>query len=354
MNKKQKEKITIKSLVPFGVVIALILVLLFPIPYYIEGPGSTENLKEFVSVDHKKDTASGAFYLTTVGVRKATIASTLVAKFSDFKEIVSKKDLMGTSNDSEYGRIQQYYMDSSKNTAIEQALKLAKVPYEMEFKGVYVLAIEENSDFKGKISIGDTVTGIDGQTFKSSEEFVNYVKTQKVGQTVTVSYLQDNQKKEATGKLIELSTDKKPGIGIGLTDHTEITSSIPIEIDSGTIGGPSAGLMFTLETYEQLTNKNIRKGYEIAGTGTMNSNGTVGRIGGIDKKVKTASDNGMEIFFAPDDEITDEMKKAEPTIQSNYEEAKAAAKKIETSMKIVPVKTVQDALNYLEQLKEKE
>lgn len=354
MNKEKKEKISIKSLLPFGLVILLIIVLLFPIPYYIEGPGSTENLKEFVRVDQQKDTESGAFYLTTVGVRKATIASALLAEFSDFKEVISKKDLMGTSNDSEYSRIQQYYMDSSKNTAIEQALKLAQVPYEMEFKGVYVLAIEENSDFKGKISVGDTVTGIDGQTFQSSEAFVNYVKKQKVGQEVTVSYLQDGQKKEATGKLIELSTDKKPGIGIGLTDHTEINSSIPVEIDSGDIGGPSAGLMFTLETYEQLTKKNMRKGHEIAGTGTINSEGVIGRIGGIDKKVKTASDNHMEIFFAPDDELTDEMKKADPKVQSNYEEAKAAAEKIGTTMKIVPVKTVQDALDYLEQLKANE
>ena len=352
MNKKHEEKLSIKSMFPFAVVILLIIVMIFPIPYYIEGPGSTENLKDFVTVNNKQDTQSGAFYLTTVGIRKATLASALKAKFSDFQELISKEELMGTSTNSEYERIQQYYMDSSKNAAIEQALKLADVPYKMNFKGVYVLAIEDNSSFKGKISVGDTVTGIDGKTFKSSEEFVSYVKKQKVGQEVTVSYTQDGKAKEATGKLIELSTDKKAGIGIGLTDHTEIDSSIPIEIDAGDIGGPSAGLMFTLETYEQLTQKGIRKGHKIAGTGTINSKGVVGRIGGIDKKVVTASENKTEIFFAPDDEITKEMKKADPTIKTNYEEAQAAAKKIGTKMKIVPVKNVQDALDYLETLKE--
>ncbi|MBO0469043.1 PDZ domain-containing protein [Enterococcus sp. DIV0242_7C1] len=353
MNNEQEERISIKSMLPFVLVIVLIIAMIFPIPYYIEGPGTTENLKDFVSVDNKQDTEPGAFYLTTVGVRKATLASLITASFSDFQEIVSKKDLMGSSTNSEYERIQQYYMDSSKNAAIEQALKLANVPYDMQFKGVYVLAIEDNSSFKGKISVGDTVTGIDGKTFKSSEEFVAYVKKQKVGQEVTVSYLQDGKAKEATGKLIELPTDKKAGIGIGLTDHTEIDSSIPVEIDSGDIGGPSAGLMFTLETYEQLTQKGIRKGYKIAGTGTINTDGIVGRIGGIDKKVVTASKNKADIFFAPDDEITKEMKEAEPKIKTNYEEAKATAKKIGTSMKIVPVKNVQDALYYLETLKEK-
>lgn len=353
MKNEHEERISLKSILPFIIVVLLIIIMIIPIPYYIEGPGSTENLKEFVTVDNKKDTESGAFYLTTVGVRKATVASALMTKFSEFQELVSQKELMGSNTDSEYERIQQYYMDSSKNAAIEQALKLAKVPYEMTFKGVYVLAIEDNSSFKEKISVGDTVTGIDGKTFKSSQEFVDYVKKQNVGQKITLAYLQDGKPKETTGNLIKLPTDKKAGIGIGLTDHTEINSSIPVEIDAGAIGGPSAGLMFTLETYELLTQKGIRKGHKIAGTGTINTEGIVGRIGGIDKKIVTASKNNTEIFFAPDDEITNEMKKAIPGIKNNFEEAKATAKKIGTKMKIVPVKKVQDALDYLEILKEK-
>ena len=249
MNKKT-EKFSFKSLIPMVLALLLIGLFIVPIPYYIEGPGTTENLKEFVTVDGKKDTQSGAFYLTTVGIRSATIFSAIKANFSDFQEVMSKKELMGDSSNSEYNRIQQYYMDSSKNAAIEQALKLAKVPYEMKFKGVYVLAMEDNSSFKGKIEVGDTVTGVDGKSFKSSEELMNYIKAQKVNQKVTVQFTQDGKAKEATGKLIELPTDKKAGIGIGLTDHTEIDSSIPVSIEAGDIGGPSAGLMFTLQTYE--------------------------------------------------------------------------------------------------------
>ena len=218
MNKKT-EKFSFKSLIPMVLALLLIGLFIVPIPYYIEGPGTTENLKEFVTVDGKKDTQSGAFYLTTVGIRSATIFSAIKANFSDFQEVMSKKELMGDSSNSEYNRIQQYYMDSSKNAAIEQALKLAKVPYEMKFKGVYVLAMEDNSSFKGKIEVGDTVTGVDGKSFKSSEELMNYIKAQKVNQKVTVQFIQDGKAKEATGKLIELPTDKKAGIGIGLTDH---------------------------------------------------------------------------------------------------------------------------------------
>lgn len=349
---KNKKKLSFKVFIPYLLIALFALIFVVRIPYYIEGPGSTENLKDFVTVDGKTDEESGGFYLTTVGVRKATIASAIFAHFSDFNELVSKEELMGSSTNKEYEQIQKYYMDSSQNAAIEQAMKLAGVDYEMAFKGVYVLTIDDESDFKGKIAVGDTVTGVDGKKFESSEELIDYIKNQKVGQEVTVSFEHDGEEKEATGKLIELST-KNPGIGIGLTDHTEISSDVSVEIDAGNIGGPSAGLMFTLETYELLTGNNIRKGREIAGTGTINSEGIVGRIGGIDKKVVTASQNNAEIFFAPDDEISEEIRKENPDIKTNYEEAVEAAKKINTEMKIVPVKTVQDALDYLKDLDEK-
>jgi PDZ domain-containing protein len=82
----------------------------------------------------------------------------------------------------------------------------------------------------------------------------------------------------------------------------------------------------------------------------MNNDGTIGRIGGIDKKVASASKEGVEIFFAPDDEITAEQKAAYPELKTNYEEAVEAMKKIQSDMKIVPVKTLQDALDYLEKM----
>lgn len=348
-----KKNLPIKKIWPFVVIFMLIIIFILPIPYYVEGPGTTENLKNFVTVDDEQDTETGGFYLTTVSVRRATIFSALQTKIDNFSELVTKKELMGSSSSKEYNRIQKYYMDSSKNAAIEQALKLASIPYEMIFKGIYVLSIEENSSFYGKLTVGDTVTGIDGQTFTSSEEFINYVKSKKVGEEVTIQFLHDDEKKEATGALMELPSNKEAGIGISLVDRTEIDTDTQVTIDTGSIGGPSAGLMFTLETYELLTKKNLRKGYEIAGTGTIESDGIVGRIGGIDKKVVTASNKNIDIFFAPDDEITEEMKKNNPDIKSNYEEAKNAAEKIGTQMKIVPVKKVQDALDYLNKLEEK-
>lgn len=85
--------------------------------------------------------------------------------------------------------------------------------------------------------------------------------------------------------------------------------------------------MFTLEILNQLMDEDITKGYSVAGTGVINEDGTVGRIGGIEKKVVAADRDGVEIFFAPDDEISEEAKKKDPGLISNYEAAVTTAKK---------------------------
>jgi len=347
-----KKKTWLKVSLFFATLLVVLGIVVVPIPYYIEQPGSTINLKDLITVNNKEDTQAGSFSLTSVGIRRATVATALISKFSAFDELLSEKDLMGSASSEEYNQIQQYYMQSAQNNAAEQALKLAGMDYSMKYKGVYVMSVEKNSSFYGVIQIGDTVTGVDGKSFESSQAFMSYVQSQKVGQTMTVSYTHNNETKTASGKLIELSTTKKARIGISLVDHTEIESDQAIDFHVENIGGPSAGLMFTLEIYQQLTGKDLRHGKVIAGTGTIDETGTVGRIGGIDKKVASASNEGVEIFFAPDDEITDAEKKADPTIQTNYEEAKAAAKKLNTTMKIVPVKTLKDAIDYLNGLQD--
>ena len=117
-----------------------------------------------------------------------------------------------------------------------------------------------------------------------------------------------------------------------------------IEIRTDNIGGPSAGLMFALEIYDQLTKEDLTRGYRIAGTGTLAPDGKVGRIGGIEQKVIAAHKSGAEIFFAPKED-------GEQGIgELNYEAALRTAKDIGTDMKIVPVASFDEAVRYLEEL----
>lgn len=65
------------------------------------------------------------------------------------------------------------------------------------------------------------------------------------------------------------------------------------------VGGPSAGLAFSLALISKLSNPELISGRSIAVTGTMSENGRVGSIGGIDQKLVAARDAGATIAVIP-------------------------------------------------------
>lgn len=346
---KKKRSCSGAILINLAIVAVIYLLVFNPIPYYIESPGKAFSLNEMVEVNDEFSDEAGDFYLTTISFRQATPLSALSSLFP-FRDLVKQADVVGDVEDFDtYDIIQQYYMESSANTAIQVAFEAANEAYKIQYNGVYVLQILEESDFADDLQVGDTVTAVDGNQFKSSQEFIDYVSGKTLGETIDITYEHEGNIQTTTGELIQLETGAA-GIGIGLVDNTSIQTDIPVQIHSGQIGGPSAGLMFSLQIYNQLLDENIRHNYDISGTGTISADGTVGRIGGIAKKIVAADEAGSDYFFAPDDEIPDEVYELDPTVQTNYEEAVAAAEKIETDMKVIPVKTFQNALDFLEQL----
>lgn len=340
----------IKNSIWIILLVAFLGLVFMPLPYYIESPGSAVHLDELVQVDNEADQEPGSYMLTTVAVRRATPLTYLMT-FLPFHDGYTEEELFGTTNSSEeYNNLQQFYMTSSINSAIQAAFEAADEPYDFSYKGVYIMSILGNSNFEGLLRVGDTIVALDGQAFNSSEEFIAYVQQQKTGQPVEVTFKRDGVEDTVTADLMEMEETKHPGLGISLVDNTEITTDIPVEIDASGIGGPSAGFMFALQIYTQLEGSDLRNGNEIAGTGTISADGTIGRIGGIEKKVVAADDEGATIFFAPDDEIDPVILENYPDLKSNYEEAVAAAEEIDTDMVIVPVKNIQDAIDYLNEL----
>lgn len=345
-----KRKIWTRILMLFLVI--MIALFFYRLPYYVEKPGMAHELDSYVHVEngyHDK----GKLMLTTVRMGRANIYDYALAKVKKFEEIVPLNEVRDEKQtEEEYNVYQLYLMESSKNNAIQVAYKKANKSYRFNYKGVYVLDVYPDMPASKVLKAGDRIIKVDGHTFESSEKFIQYVQQKKVADQIKITFVRDNKEKTANIQLAKFDdANGKIGMGIGLVDDRELIANPVVKMNTESIGGPSAGLMFSLEIYNQLTKEDITKGYSIAGTGTIEPDGVVGRIGGIDKKVVAADKEGAKIFFAPDDEITPEMKKEYPTIESNYKEALKAAKEIGTKMKIVPVKTFDDALAYLKALK---
>ncbi|MFJ5761719.1 SepM family pheromone-processing serine protease [Neobacillus sp. NPDC093182] len=335
-----KSKIFIGS----SIVIALMMIagIFFSLPYYVSKPGIAKELAPIIQVAGGTE-GKGSYMLTTVRMGRANIYSYVEAKFFDYVELYPVEAILHeTETQDEYNARQLHMMAGSKLNAIEVAYKKAGYPVEYVYKGVYVVQVVPDMPAEGKLRAGDRITKVDGQEFPSSERFIEYVGKKKAGDQVELTINREDKTKTVNVSVEPFKDDpKKIGIGISLVDDKEIIVDPKVTVKTDEIGGPSAGLMFSLEIYDQLMEEDFTKGYKIAGTGTIDSKGTVGPIGGIDQKIVAADKAGAEIFFAPNEKGSKD---------SNYNLAVKTARDIDSKMKIVPVDVIDDAINYLQKL----
>lgn len=344
-NRKRRLTGTVLAVIAF---VAILIGLYWPMSSYIESPGSADDLGSFVDISKHPDKDKGSFMITSVRIARARPITYVWAKMHpDYYEVVSEASVTGGQSGETYEKVQTFYMKSAINEAIATAYKAAHQKIDKKYLGIYVLNISKNSNFKSKLKVGDTVTKVNNQHFSSAYGFQSYIRKHKKNDKLTISFTHNGHQRQATGRLVNIGKGVA-GIGITLTDNIKVTTKVPIQVDPGNIGGPSGGLMFSLQIYSQLTGDNITHGQKIAGTGTINPDGSVGEIGGIDKKIIAAKKAGATIFFAPYVKPTKELLKYEPNHLTNYQQAKKTAKKYAPNMKIVPVKSFDQALAYLQ------
>ncbi|AVH74568.1 SepM family pheromone-processing serine protease [Weissella koreensis] len=333
-------------------IIAILLAgfLMMPLPLYSESPGISVGLKNFIKVDNKKPNFKGDYSLTAISLSQLTGLGALITLTNPHADFMTKDQVMAGATSSEEQKIDKIDMDTAFNNAKAVALKKAGIDYKENFKGVYVRSLQPNSKFKKDLKIGDMITKINGEKQASVTDFQSTIRNHKLGDPITITYSRNNKQYNSTHPTVSLggANAKIPGIGILLIDHTTISTKPKITADMGKIGGPSGGLMFSLELYEALSNNNLAQGRLISGTGTIDREGNVGEIGGIDKKVISAGESGSKIFFAPYLKVPDKYLKYEEKHQTNYQLAKKTAQKYEPQLKVVPVSNFQQALDYLE------
>ncbi|PLT27692.1 SepM family pheromone-processing serine protease [Peribacillus deserti] len=336
-------KVSISS---FIIVMIVILGSTFiTLPFYVTKPGMAEELDPVVHVEGGYE-SKGEFMLTTIRMGKANIYTYLIAKFSKYQELYPINQIRNEDEtDEEYNVRQLNMMEGSKESAIEVAYKKAGQTVQSKFNGIYVMHVVEKLPAYGVLEPGDRIVKLNGKSFRSSKEFIAYLSKKQAGEEISISIERNNKPMNEKMKLAPLPGQKgRVGIGISLVDDKDLTTEPKVTVNSEKIGGPSAGLMFTLEIYDQLTEADITKGRKIAGTGEIFPDGTVGPIGGIDQKIVAADKSGAEIFFAPNEKGKKD---------SNYNIAVKTAKDIGTDMKIVPVDSFEDALKYLDEVKRK-
>jgi PDZ domain-containing protein len=291
-----------------GVALVLLMAIAFfvPMPYVVMSPGVTENTlgtfkgKPVISIHgHQTYPTDGSLDLTTVSVtspdyhpRLATVLQAWWRK----DEIILPREAVYPPDESvqDVNKQNQADMTNSQTAAIVVALREAGIT---RFK-VEVTEIVKDTPAQGVLRLGDIITAVDGVPVHSADQAADAITGVKPGTTETLRV-----KRAGVARSVTITTQPagddpaQSRIGVSIVD----APPFPVNIDLGQeIGGPSAGLMFSLGIYDMLTPGSLTGGAHIAGTGTIDASGRVGEIGGIQQKIAGAVDAGATIFLVPD------------------------------------------------------
>ena len=352
---KQFFKKNIYIIIPLYLVFSFVLVCSFVrTNYEITSPGQINQVQNIISIENPYE-SKGTFNTTSVYVNeKCTLLQYFLSFFSKTVIVEPVSEIVdGTSvRNSQSGTIQK---NNSINNSIICAYSEANFDIEYKYVGVIVhtLAIDSTLD----LEVGDIISSVAGYEFNSMEEFYALFNIARRSDKYfdidnglcNLPLTVNGKEKIISTNIIDYASDGTPYpiFGFYIYDQYEIvenSTSPKYTIEKTNTGGPSGGLMQTLAVYDSLTPGDLTNGLTIAGTGTINIDGTVGAIGGMYSKIFTAYYSGCDIFFVPFYESSNG--------ETNYEEALRAYEVLgcPDDFIIVPVSTFEQAVDYLEKL----
>jgi len=292
-----------KAIVVF--LIALMPMGLITTEYYFMSPGPPYQW-EIDYGNNENYTFEGNLFQLTVRRDEANVFVYLWSLINDSYDLYPREVILPDGvTPQELSEISIQNMRTSENVAIAVALK--NVGYEIESKGdgVAVVGLLEGSPVKDKLKKGDLINSINNTDIYSATEFISTLRTYSIGETVSIGLLReiDGIKEQIYIKttLIEhVEYEGEPMVGFLATTVNE-RFDFPFEIDikTGNVGGPSAGLMMALNVYNNLIPEDITNSKIIAGTGTIEIDGSVGPVGGIKQKIIAAKRAGAELILVP-------------------------------------------------------
>ncbi|MFL6053588.1 MAG: PDZ domain-containing protein [Actinoallomurus sp.] len=190
-------------------------------------------------------------------------------------------------------------MANSQESATAAAMHELHLP---TTTAVLVDSVQKGLPADGRLRPGDQITAIDGKNIKDMTGVTAGVSVHKPGDTVTFTVKRDGKETQAPVKTVtspEKTGDRAGKAVVGVILKEKFQFPVTVKISVGDVGGPSAGLMFSLGIYDKLTPDDITGGRFIAGTGTVTPEGQVGPIGGIQQKMVAARQAGATVFLTP-------------------------------------------------------
>jgi Lon-like protease len=321
-------------------VAAIAVAVLFPVPYVILTPGPTLNTlgkdssgQPLISITGRQTyPASGHLNLVTISYQggpssNLNVFQALRAWLNPSEAVVPESELFPPGQTAQQTQQQDTeQMASSQELATAAALTQLHIKYQTT---VEVLSTVAGYPASKALKAGDVIESVDGKPVTGESSLSSMINQHPAGTTLQLQVLRKGQ--TLTIPLASKSSGGNAVIGVQVQEQYKFPFNVRITV--GDIGGPSAGMMFSLGIIDVLTPMNLTGGKFIAGTGEITASGQVQPIGGIQQKMVGARNAGATVFLTP---------------AGNCADTKGA---VPSGLKIVKVSTLSQAVSDLEALK---
>lgn len=302
-----------------------------PASEFVFVPNTAKPLAERVTVEGAKPTDDGRIYYVDVLVRRLTTLERVFPFARPEGSTVVPEEVLLPEGTSEAERDEQVREEMERSEEVAALVALRELGYDVEARplGVLVTGVFAETPAEGKLATGDVVVGVDGQQVLTPTELQDAIARREPGDPVRLTVRHAGRKRDLTLGTIESPRDpSRPFVGITVDQAADIELPIDVDIDLGSVGGPSAGLPFALEI-TRLLGRDVTGGCRVAATGELALDGSVIRVGGIPQKAIGARRAGVDAFLVPAGE--------------NAQEARSYA----DGLRVIPVESFQQALRAL-------
>ena len=291
----------------FFVALLILVGLIAPLPFVVVEPGTPNNTfgkknsKQVIEIVGRKSyPTSGKLNLTSIWVTnpESHIQSfELVRAWADGERSVQPREVFYPKGEDPK-RVTAESIADMKNSQLSSkiaALNYLKIPYS---ERLIVKGYTDKSPNRRIIKLEDAVTSFNGVPVTSGLQLRKLIHNAKIGRAeIGVTRNGIELTLPITLTTIKSNGSKQNVIGIQISEDYQFPFTVKIRLKD--VGGPSAGLIFTLAIIDKLTEEDLVRGRNIAGTGTISPSGKVGPIGGIEEKLIGAKRDGVTLFLAP-------------------------------------------------------
>ena len=311
--------------------IVFYFVLTIPLPYYIHTTGGLIDISNKVKIEDEYN-KKGTLNLSYVTEMRGNILTYLLSYVVPNWDLVDKKDyVLSNETYEEVDYRNKLLLEEANANATMVAYGVAEKNITIKEQHFHAVYIDEIADTN--IKIGDELISVNGIKVNTMNDYINTVSLNNAGDSINIVVM--DKDKKITNRIAKVFLyENRKVTGIMVASKYDLMTVPKIEFSfKESESGPSGGLMMSLAIYNKLVKEDLTKGLTIVGTGTIDADGNVGEISGIEYKLRGAVDENADIFLAP--------------IGENYDDALALKKKYEYNISIVGVATFTDALNYL-------